>query len=206
MIATCRASRDERSRPLPGDVLVPEPMASITNAITVNVPPARVWPWLAQLGSHRGGWYAYDFIDNGGRPSAERILPELQQVSAGDVMPSLPGATDSFIVDAVTPLRDLVLTTPGPARDKPASWEYWLEPLDGRTRLIARGRIANHWLANADTPGPAPHRRRPIEQVYRIMARLPRWLLLPVARFGHRLMVARQLRGIKRHAEALVPG
>lgn len=62
------ASRDEQQRAMPGDGLVPDPMIAITHAITIDAPPERIWPWLAQMGSSRGGWYSYDRIDNGGHP------------------------------------------------------------------------------------------------------------------------------------------
>ncbi|HET9017587.1 MAG TPA: hypothetical protein VFN57_18445, partial [Thermomicrobiaceae bacterium] len=69
-IELCRATDDERRRPLPGDALVPDPMGVITHAITINAPSEDVWPWLVQLGAGRAGWYAWDRIDNGGVASA----------------------------------------------------------------------------------------------------------------------------------------
>ena len=74
---------------MPGDDLIPD-AASTTRAITVAAPPEQVWPWLVQLGYGRGGWYSYDWIDNDGQPSADRILPELQQLQVGDQILMLP--------------------------------------------------------------------------------------------------------------------
>ena len=68
-----RATPSERALSLPGDDLIPLPVGSVNHAITIRRPPREVWPWLAQMGSGRAGWYAYDFIDNGGQHSAERI-------------------------------------------------------------------------------------------------------------------------------------
>jgi hypothetical protein len=93
-----RADYDERVRDLSGDELIPKPTGSVTHAITIRRSALDVWPWLAQMGSGRAGWYAYDFIDNGGRPSAVRILPEFQNVGVGTVFPALPGAKDVFVV------------------------------------------------------------------------------------------------------------
>jgi hypothetical protein len=165
---------------------------------------------VAQMGAGRAGWYSYDWIDNGGRPSAQRIVPEYQRVAPGDIMPAVPGAMDAFVVAAAHPPRGLILAGPGAGsgRGPRASWEFLLEPVDrGRTRLIVRGRVSSHWL---DAPS-GQHRpasaggRIFIERVYSLMALMPQYILLPFARASHRLMQARQLRGIKRRAEAVRP-
>ena len=67
---TCLASREEKRRAMPADSLVPAPMGVVTHAVTINASPDRVWPWLAQMGAGRAGWYSYDWIDNGGHPCA----------------------------------------------------------------------------------------------------------------------------------------
>ncbi len=206
-ITTCRASREERARPLPADPIVPEPMGTITNAVTIDAPPERVWPWLAQMGAGRAGWYAYDRVDNGGARSAQRLMPEYQDVAPGDILPAVPGAKDAFVITVVDPPSDLILTGPdaGTARGPRVSWEFLLQPLErGRTRLIARVRISPHWLDPQPDGGrsASPHGPIFIERVYGLMAKMPRSLLLLFARAGHRLMQARQLRGIKRRAES----
>ena len=81
---------DETERALPGDDLVPGATLVETRGITVNASPAEVWPWLVQMGYGRGGWYSYDKMDNSGA-SADRIMPELQDLSVGDIMPTWPG-------------------------------------------------------------------------------------------------------------------
>ena len=65
-----------------------------TKAVTIKAPPEAIWPWLAQIGDHRAGFYSYDwgeqFIFPGtvhyieGTHSATRIHPELQDVHVGD--------------------------------------------------------------------------------------------------------------------------
>jgi hypothetical protein len=104
-----RATRDERARPLAGDDLIPKPIGSFHHAITIRR-PRDVWPWLAQMGSGRAGWYAYDFIDNGGHASAERIPSEYQEIRVGSVLPALPAAKDVFVVAQCEPERNLVLS------------------------------------------------------------------------------------------------
>jgi hypothetical protein len=201
LVASCTATSTERRRPLPVDVLVPDPLFVSTHAITIDAPPERVWPWIAQMGADRAGWYSWDAIDNGGTPSATTLLPAFQTVREGDVMPAIPGARDAFIVAAVDPPRDLVLTVPDGHGGQAAAWEHVLDPLPaGRTRLLVRARASLHWLDQARTPPPDGRRRIFIERVYAGLATLPRPLLIAVATFGHRVMEARHLRGIQRRS------
>ena len=67
------ATDEEVSGPYPGAELVPEGERSPTMAVTIDASPGQVWPWLVQLGGDRGGWYSWDRLDNGGRPSASEV-------------------------------------------------------------------------------------------------------------------------------------
>jgi hypothetical protein len=60
MSRSTRASADERTRALPGDELTDKPIGSVTQAITIAGTPDDGWPWLAQMGCGRAGWYSYD--------------------------------------------------------------------------------------------------------------------------------------------------
>ena len=201
--STCIATRLERRRPLTVDALVPEPIFASTHAITIDAPPERVWPWIAQMGAGRAGWYSWDAIDNGGRPSATSSVPAFQTLVSGDVMPAIPGAKDAFVVAAVDPPRDLVLTVPDGHGGNALAWEHVLDPLPGRrTRLIVRGRASSHWLDLACATPPVSQRRIFIERAYAVLARLPRPLLIGFATGGHRIMEARHLRGIQRRSTA----
>jgi hypothetical protein len=111
------------------------------HAVTISAPPESVWPWLVQMGAGRAGWYSYDRVDNDGRPSATTIIPALQHLKVGDIMPPLPRATESFIVAAITPARDLTLTVEEENGGNLASWEFFLKPIGASaTRLMVRGR------------------------------------------------------------------
>jgi len=139
-----RPLADEATRSLPGDELVADAKVRWKHAITIRARPAEVWPWLVQMGCRRAGWYSYDGLDNGGVRSAERILPECQQVQVGDILAMTPKAQDMFVVRMVEPERALVLgdTTGG------MSWAFVLEPVDETcTRLITRSRGAHDRLA-----------------------------------------------------------
>lgn len=135
-----RATADEWTRPFPGDDLIPNPRGVFTNALTIHACPGHVWPWLAQMGAGRAGWYSYDRLDNGGEPSARRIVPELQHLEVGMVFPAGPGITDGFTLVAFEPERFLVLDWKRRDGVRLVSWAFALEPLNGMTRLIVRAR------------------------------------------------------------------
>ncbi len=79
----------ERAAPMPGDQLFGfsrAPRAVMTRAIDIAASPELIWPWLAQLG--RGaGWYSYDRLDNGGRPSARHRVSWIPAPRLGDATP-----------------------------------------------------------------------------------------------------------------------
>lgn len=106
------ATRDEVDRQYPGDELIPDPDDGSTMATTLPVPPERVWPWLAQMGGDRGGWYSRGWLDNNGKPSADRIVPEWQELHEGQQLSRVatPGEEPgSFTVVTLEPNRTLVL-------------------------------------------------------------------------------------------------
>ena len=175
-----RATPAERAKTLPGDDLIPQPIGAVNHAITIHRSPHEVWPWLAQMGSGRAGWYAYDFIDNGRHPSAERLLPEYQDISVGSVFPALPGAKDVFVVAECEPERSLVLSWRLADGRYQTTWAFVLEqPQPYQTRLIVRGRAASGY--------------RPYG--------LPQWFALSTGRIAHFIMQRKQLLGIARRAE-----
>ena len=134
------ATPDEASRRLPGDELLPEADIVATRAIGIGAPPSAVWPWLVQMGPGRAGAYTYDWIENLfglNMHSADRIHPEWQAVSVGDVMRSREGAP-GMRVEVIEPER--LLANRSEAGDW--VWIFALEPQDGGTRLISRNRIS----------------------------------------------------------------
>jgi hypothetical protein len=97
---------EEAAKELPGDEIVPNAEAVDTRGIDIAAPPKAVWPWLVQMGYGRAGWYSYDELDMD-RPSADRIVPELQELEIGDVLPTHPGG--GFVVRIVEPKKALVV-------------------------------------------------------------------------------------------------
>jgi hypothetical protein len=62
---------DEVARHYPCDDFVRTTVLSVWRGVTVSAPPADVWPWVAQI---RTAPYSYDFVDNLGRRSPQRLL------------------------------------------------------------------------------------------------------------------------------------
>ncbi len=98
---------DETAKTLPGDDVIADPTVVDTRGITIAAPVERIWPWLVQMGYGRGGWYSYDRLDNEGE-SSHRIVPELQHLEVGDVVPTHPGG--GFRVESLEPAHHLVLS------------------------------------------------------------------------------------------------
>ena len=72
---------------LPGDDILSRVHLVSTRAITIASRPADVWPWVAQLGQGRGGFYSYDALENliGCQiHSAEQIVSDWQLIAVGD--------------------------------------------------------------------------------------------------------------------------
>ena len=155
------AADTEIAAAMPGDDLVTQPKLGFTRAITIDVPPAQVWPWLAQIGQGRGGLYSYDGLENlvgCNIHSAEDILGEYQDLKKGDIIRSGPDGFPCWMAMDVNAPHHLVLLGAGtpaqiavpdvvdeiPAKDYAAStWQWQLLPLvDGtQTRLVVRQRL-----------------------------------------------------------------
>jgi|RhiMetStandDraft_4_1073278.scaffolds.fasta_scaffold64098_1 hypothetical protein len=160
---TAGSTRAERRRPLPGDELVDHPSVVTNHATTIPAPPQRVWPWLVQMGWHRGGWYTPRLIDRllfpANWPSATHLISELQgPLQVGDHIPDGPPDTAWFAVERVDPPKLLVLhsTTHLPASWRARlgaaidwSWTFTLADTgDAATRLLlrVRGSTRPWWL------------------------------------------------------------
>jgi len=167
----------DRAWVLEGDAFLPHARGQLTHAISIEASPSDVWPWLVQMGCQRGGWYSWDRLDNAGKPSADRIVPELQHLAVGDVLPWKPEGAEGFQVLGIEPERALVLQSVGPGFE--GTWAFVLQPLaGGRTRLVVRYRAA-----------------------YPPSVRMAATLRLMSA--VHAFMERKQLRTIKHHVEGM---
>ncbi len=140
------ATDEEVARSMPGDGLVPHPTFYATRGITIDARPEAIWPWLAQMGYHRAGFYGYDLIENPGSAngirSAASILPELQHPKTGDVLPI--SAVAHMVFGEIQPGKFLIWQGDADPPDGVFTWALY--PIDeNRTRLVSRIRLGYHW-------------------------------------------------------------
>lgn len=174
------ATDAEVREPMPGDDAVPTAHFNATRAITINAPPALVWPWIVQMGYKRAGFYTYALLDNAGYESASEILDEYQRPQVGDWMPmaSVVNETTAFKVKGVETDAWLLWGKP----DSTWAWKLVALP-NGGTRLITRLKQRYQW----ESPAMA-------------------LFTLLLFEFGDFPMMRRVLRGIKARAERQADG
>jgi hypothetical protein len=141
------ATGREMTEALPGDDLLPDGR-SITNALDISAPPGDVWPWIAQIGRGRAGFYTYTWIENllgADIHNLDHIDPALQHLQQGERIwltpPRYLGKSGQFwTVKTVDPMRAFVLEQRPPDNPTTGTWALVLQPRDGATRLLNRHR------------------------------------------------------------------
>ncbi|MFS8585879.1 MAG: DUF6544 family protein, partial [Acidimicrobiia bacterium] len=138
-------------RRYPGDGLIEAPRWQWTHGVEIEAPPTAVWPWVAQVGVDRGGFYSYAALENlvgCGVRNAEEVRPAWAH-RPGDRLvlhPKLP----ALEVVGVVPGRWLLAHGEPPpgarARGDPwvaVTWLLLVEDLGaGRSRFVSRYRCA----------------------------------------------------------------
>ena len=171
---------------LPGDRTPRTPALEIMHGVTIDAPPDVVWPWLAQIGQDRGGFYSYSWLERAFGvhvTNADAIRQEWQFRQVGDHVYAtqedyLGGAFRSrpgWVIDRLEPGRVLVLR----------GWGAFVlqSTPDGRTRLLIRSTISH--------------------------PRIPAWLAainFTAFELPHFVMQRRMMLGIKERAERTATG
>lgn len=146
------ADRALREARLPGDSLLWQGAPHETRAIIIQASAAEVWPWVAQIGQDRAGFYSYELLENvvGCRmKNLDVLIPALQQWREGDKLWMYPSDAAGGIGQAplalYRPGQALVFYTRRPGTslgDQPdGTWAFVVQPIDRATsRLVMRGR------------------------------------------------------------------
>jgi hypothetical protein len=159
MLASIGVTEHERALPRPGDDLVSPADVVMDRAFTLDSPPETVWPWLAQLGKRRAGWYLPGSVERflpAGVRAVREIHPEWQHLKVGDIIPDYGGKHETFQVASIQVPQSIVYTS---QRGKVSlTWSITLEPLPAyvpaRTRVFLRLRMAPvSWKRLADSGG-----------------------------------------------------
>jgi hypothetical protein len=148
------ATKAEMNAVLPGDDIVPNANLRTTKAVTIEAPPAAIYPWLLQIGVDRGGMYSYDWLENlfGLKVhTTDRIVAAYQNARPGDFWRFTP---ENFVLNPgpglyvhdLIPNRAVLLTfglESEPDQTPFDTWQFVLEPQpDGSTRLLLRSNMA----------------------------------------------------------------
>jgi len=140
------STRQERDSSLPGDDLAPDADHVTTRAVTIDAPPAAIWPWLVQMGQDRAGFYTHNWVERflrSGIPDVHEVHTEWQRLEVGDLMRTnhdIGGKPMGWPVASIEPTRSIVVRS----RNLPAgTYAFVLKPIDTtHTRLIVRDRAA----------------------------------------------------------------
>jgi hypothetical protein len=161
----------EATGPLPGDELVPEPKWSYTLGVAVKTAPEAIWPWIAQIGQGRGGFYTYQSLENlvGCQiTNTTQIIPEYQHPSVGDDIYLHPTARPMRVEDVDPPNALVLAGTIADIGSGVSTWQFVVNhDRDGGSRLLTRGRYdhAPDWKSRL------VYGRFPIEAVTFVMSR-----------------------------------
>ena len=142
------ATSAEVSQAMPGDL----EHIGWTRAITIDATPEQVWPWLAQWGQGRGGWYSYDWLENlfgFDIHTADRILPEYQNLAVGDSICMSRDFCPSHVT-VLEPNRWLSWQANDEDGNPVWTFTFGLFPLDGsHTRLVVRESFRSEFMPPA---------------------------------------------------------
>ena len=199
---------------LPGDDIIRHPMVEWTRGVTVQTTAERVWPWLAQMGYGRGGWYTPEWVDLfanrwvfGVRApfpkSANRLLPEHQHVAVGDLICDGPDYASYFRAEHVDPARALVFRSiRHPRRGSPIEIDDPESPARVEQQLLAGGRYVDFtWALTLNTLS-GDRTRLLVRTRANYAPRSLRLLVLPLGLVDATYGVA-MLRAIARRAETI---
>jgi hypothetical protein len=184
-IPTWDAIPGQASLSLPGDEIVAQPWESWNHAITIQAPAEEIYPWLAQIGDTRGGFYSYTFIENlfmlaanmdGRYVNARQVHPEWQDPPRGE------GIIANFMaVEALQPGEYVLAASTPEVPGVQWTWLWYLQPVDeDTTQLLVRHRFI-------------------------FPEEAPAWAVTAILDAGY-VMERGMLLGIRERAEGHVPG
>ncbi len=137
---------------LPGDRLLWQGAERETRAIAIDAPANAVWPWVAQIGQDRGGFYSYEVLENLAgceMKNLDYLVPALQRWEPDDKLWMYPkeklGGLGNAPLAVYEPGHALVFYTrrtgTAPTDSPDGTWTFVVQPIDGaNSRLVTRAR------------------------------------------------------------------
>lgn len=110
----------------PGAEYIQNPMVDLIYEIQIQASAQEIWPWIQQVGYHRGGWYIDAWWDKFEQqyfwpavvpkdargtylPPGDQIFPQYQNIQVGDIIPDGPPGSAYYEVVDVVPDQLLLL-------------------------------------------------------------------------------------------------
>ena len=150
-------TKEEAARAYPGDGAVPDPRWGWTHGVEIDAAPERVWPWIAQMGQDKAGFYSYQWLENlvgCDIQNSAVVRPEWQRLRPGDAFKLHPTAPPLEVREVEEGRHFLVTAGLEPEAGEPldakhakrgvrVSWLFMVEPLEGgRSRFVSRYRVS----------------------------------------------------------------
>ncbi len=133
----------------PGKNRIQDPILELYYEIVIETKAEKVWPWIKQMGYHRGGWYIDTWWDKTiqeqfwprvvpkeargtYKPPAFEIIPDYQTLGKGDIVPDGPPRSAYYEVIDIQENRLLLLYAT-------SHFKYMAPQFAYKTRFAPRG-------------------------------------------------------------------
>lgn len=138
----------------PGNEIIPEARHQITFHKNIEAPVAMVWRYIMQLGCDRAGWYSIDWLDHGGQPSIDHLVPGWETRKVGDQLAATPMMNSFYDVYSIFTEKYFIIGGETERMGGPfkMTWAFILEAIgDDATHLISNARMTaspkwSEWL------------------------------------------------------------
>ncbi|MCW5515866.1 hypothetical protein [Muriicola sp. Z0-33] len=150
-------SKLEAAQSFPVDEIVPNPKSAFTHGVIIQAPASDVWPWIAQIGQGKGGFYSYEALENISGLNiynSDRVLSEFQHPKVDDMVAF--GPEQAYPIVYCEPGRGMAIEnwldldindTFDPKQSSPSNilhltWLWYIEEIDEKSsRFISRNRV-----------------------------------------------------------------
>ena len=150
-------TKERLAEEFPGDDIIADPRSQFTHGIDIKAPAEFVWPWVAQMGKDRAGFYSYELLENilGLEIyNSDKILDEFQSPQKGDLIPFGPDTAYPLVIcdqgkamvienfDDLDTRKKYDPENGHPENYLHLSWLWFIESVDAEnSRFVSRNRL-----------------------------------------------------------------